>query len=219
MYDSACIPLPPPIRAIIRDREENGKRASSERMERRTWHVFFWYCIKEKLFHARPFYFRISIFIYDFKEYVMPPRFNKEQKRFLSDCRRPRFFESFGNLYTRNWSQLDIYALGVVKIILPLALDLLGLVKRYPSYGAHYWNNAGFLHHVRSCLQDRYPQGRRKIVFVAFRQKPVKTCDEATMKWNFATGHQLCQPASCEIIAVGNVIPNGCSIYTTLLLS
>lgn len=57
--------------------------------------------------------------------------------------------------------QLDIYALGVVKIILPLSLDLLGSVKRYPFYGTHYWNNAGFLHHVRSCLQDRYPQGRR----------------------------------------------------------
>lgn len=36
---------------------------------------------------SRPFYFRISIFIYDFEEYVIT-RFNKEQKRLLSNCRR-----------------------------------------------------------------------------------------------------------------------------------
>lgn len=155
MYNSTSIPLPSLYTSshYLRLREEN-KRTSSEQSETNLTRLLI-LCTKEKLFRTRLFHCKISI-IYDFKEYILAsclPFLTKNKRDSNLRLLKILFFLNLRIFMREKLNSTNLFTQS--KLNYPFFSIYLAWLSdtflRYPRN--YYWNNAGFLHYVRSCLQ------------------------------------------------------------------
>lgn len=161
MYDSTSIPLLPPVRrGTARDRGRKmakGQAVSKEKDELDTPSFLRWYSVQKKSYYTRVFPFRNFDYIqfWGIRLEIYPPFYQRIKKIPISLLRN---FCSFWNYWKFTCEKLNLarylHTRRGRNYFISLVSRFTWLDQAILFCSTHYWNNAGFLHHVRSCLQD-----------------------------------------------------------------
>lgn len=142
MYDSASIPLPPPTRRDFTLLETGRKMAKGQAASKRKGELDTSSSdtlYQRKAISRASFLFSELQYLYTiFKNTLRLPFLTKNKRDFSFLIVEDTVPSKFSEIYMREIEHSYFRAFGAIKIILPLSLDLLGSVKRYPFYDIHY---------------------------------------------------------------------------------